>query len=301
MRLIEAIDKFSSWRSFKVKTLTVKGYHFDLRNFCLYMRNPGLEEVQLDDVLNYLKDLRELGWDENSFMRKCMAFRKFFDFYKRQGMSVIDPELIPIPYKQFKIPRVATVTDYQNLISVVPANTSDPRHIRNMAIIKMLWDTGARNGEIASLNVADLDLENMKAVIHTEKSRGRRPIREIFWTRGTNEAIKSWLKKRVHLLSIMKHMDKDAVFISLSTSLAGQRINTKGIGEMLRKYSNKAGLEYTVNAHSFRHHMGHNIIKQGGSSADVSNILGHSSLESSYIYTMMSNKELQDRYKKFNP
>ncbi len=67
---------------------------------------------------------------------------------------------------------------------------------------------------------------------------------------------------------------------------------------MLRRYSNRAGIPY-LNAHSFRHHMGHDIIQKGGSAADVMNILGHATLSSSSIYTMMNDKELEARYRLF--
>ena len=67
---------------------------------------------------------------------------------------------------------------------------------------------------------------------------------------------------------------------------------------MLRKYSGRAKIPY-VNAHSFRHRVGHHIIKSGGSSADVMNILGHSSVQSTAIYTMMSDVELEKRYRYF--
>jgi site-specific recombinase XerD len=302
MRLNEAIEKFTNWRKFKVKGETVRGYDLTLKNFCLYLRNPELESVTITDVMEYLNGMQELGWDRNSFVGKCMALRKFFEFYRLQRFPVVDEDLIPIAHKEFKIPRVATEENYQKLLAAIPTETNDPRHIRNLAIINLLWDTGARNGEVLSLDVGDLQLDRMRAVIRTEKSKGRRPIREIFWTESTNENLKRWLKKREDLKMTMIFHDPEALFISIcSGALAhttGQRFSIKGVGEILRRYSNKAGLEI-MNAHSFRHHMGHDIVKKGGSSSDVMNILGHASLASSTIYTMMSDKELESRYRQF--
>jgi len=298
MEFKEAINRFSSWRTFKVKQITVKGYEFDLRSFCLYLRNPKIEDIELDQVLNYLREMENLGWDRCSFVRKCMAFRKFFEFYRRQGFNVLDEQLIPSPATQFKLPRIATEEGYQKLVASIPKESKDPRHVRNLAIVNLLWDSGARNGEICSLDVADVDIEQRRAVIHTEKAKSRRPFREIFWTAETNENLTKWIKRREHLKSVMADMDSSALFISISTIRVGHRLNMKGVGEMLRSYSNRAKIPY-INAHSFRHHMGHDIIKQGGSSADVSNILGHSSLESSYIYSMMTGSELKNRWEKF--
>jgi len=302
MKLIEAIEKFTKWRKFKVGKGTVQGYDRELRNFCLFLRNPEIEAITITDVMDYLNGMEELGWDRNSFVGKCMALRKFFEFYRLQGFPVVDEDLIPIAHKEFKLPRVATEENYQKLLAAIPAETNDPRHIRNRAIVSLLWDTGARNGEILALDVGDLQLDRMRAIIKTEKSKGRRPIREIFWTESTHANLMRWLGKREELKNKMILQDPEAVFLSICSgglaNTSGQRLNIKGVGEFLRRYSNKAGLP-TMNAHSFRHHMGHDIVKKGGSSADVMNILGHASLASSSVYTMMTDKELEARYRTF--
>ena len=301
MRFKEAIDQFSNWRKFKVKVQTVKGYDQTLRHFCLFLRNPEIEDISIHHVMDYLNGMKEIGWDNNSFVGKCMALRKFFEFYRLQGYAVIDENLIPIPAKEHKLPRVATQANYKKLVASIPKDTNDGRHIRNLAIINMLWDTGARNGEILALNVGDLDLERKRAIINTEKSKGRRPFREIFWTADTHGNLLRWIKKRDELQKRMKFDDPEALFISICSGpqeTAGQRFSTKGVGEMLRRYSNRAKLPY-MNAHSFRHRMGHHIIKNGGSSADVMNILGHASVQSTTIYTMMSDVELEKRYRYF--
>jgi len=298
MKFSEAIDKFKGWRLFKVKGNTVKGYDRELRMFCLFLRNPNIEDIRLQDVMEYLNGMKELGWDHNSFVGKCMAIRKFLEFFRLQGYRVLDENLVPVPHKEYNIPRVADEASYYQLLNAIPKHSHDPRHIRNKAIIKMLWDTGARNGEILQLDVGDVDLQNCRAVIRTEKNKGRRPIREIYWTEETSEAIADWLAKRRHLQTVFHFKDPDALFLSVTGTKEGQRLSVKGVGEMLRHYSNTAKIPY-MNAHSFRHHMGHDIIKKGGSAADVMNILGHSSLASSTIYTMMTNKELEDRYRYF--
>jgi integrase/recombinase XerC len=293
MKFSDAIAKFSTWRQFKVKAQTVKGYDKELRTFCLFLRNPEVENVSLMDVMDYLNGMQELGWKHNSFIMKCMALRKFFEFFRLQGYRVIDEALIPIPRKTFAIPRVLKEEDYRKLLAVIPTN-NDPRHFRNRAIINLLWDSGARNGEIVSLDMGDMDYNRQRAVIKTEKSRGRRPLREIFWTHETNESLGRWVEKRAGL----QQREPQALFISASGANVGERLTIRGVGEALRRYSNRAELPY-INPHSFRHHMGHEIVKRGGSAADVMNILGHATLASSSIYTMMTDKELEERYRLF--
>lgn len=302
MQLSEAIKKFTKWRAFQVKKATVTGYDLVLRQFCMFVRDCELEHVRLEDITAWFSLLRDLDWKHNSFITKAQALRKFFEFYKLQGYKVIEPELIPLPYKEYNIPRVATEENYRKLLAAIPADSNDPRHIRNNAIVRLLWDTGARNGEILALNSEDLNIEGMRAVIKTEKSKGRRPLREIFWTEETNQAIRKWIECRAVLKrKKMQHMDESlfpCICSSRALGLNGKRLSIKGVGEMLRRYSNKAKIPY-MNAHSFRHHMGHDVITKGGSAADVMNILGHATLASSSIYTMMTGNELENRYRVF--
>ncbi len=254
--------------------------------------------------MEYLNLMRDLGWNENGFVGKTIAFHKFFEFSHLMGWKTLDPELIPISHMQHKIPKVITEENYQKVLSAIPEEPNermkwgryDIQSVRNRAIINLLWDTGARNSEICSLNISDLQLSEHKAVIHTEKSRGRRPFREIFWTESTNDDIIRWLAARKKLT--IKDNDSDALFISVASQHFGYRLNKRGVAWLLQKYSHMVGLP-TQNAHSFRHHMGRDIINKGGTNSDVMNILGHSSMQSSMIYTMLENKELAERYHRF--
>ncbi len=301
MLMLDAFHQFISWKQLDVQKNTTKGYGLVIKQFCLFMRNCHIEQITIADICQWFNLMTDMEWERNSFIPKAIALRKFFEFFHHQNFNVIDPWLIPVPDKQYKLPRVATTECYAKLLNVIP-NNNDPRHIRNRAIITMLWDTGARNGEILALNMDDVDLNNRRAVIHTEKNKGSRPFRELFWSDQTNNHLGTWIKKREYLKSKMTIHDESALFISIMSSglhdKQGYRFNIKGSGEMLRRYCNRAEIPY-MNAHSFRHRKGHSIIEQGGSSADVMNVLGHASVQSSSIYTMMRGKELESRARIF--
>ncbi|PIY96102.1 MAG: hypothetical protein COY66_05100 [Candidatus Kerfeldbacteria bacterium CG_4_10_14_0_8_um_filter_42_10] len=300
MKLKEAIEEFKNWREFKVKASTVKGYDRELRTFCLFLRNPEIENIMFKDVMEYLNGKYELGWNENTFLPITMSLKKFFDFAQLQGWASFNPKLIPVPKQKYTMPRIITEDNYQKLLSIIPRN-NDPRHIRNLAFITMLWDTGARNGEIVSLNTDNLDTGYCRAIVRTEKSQGRRPFRELFWTESTNENLKHWLEKREYLKRTITFREPNALFISICGSIhdtQGRRLQIKGVGEFLRRYSNRAGIPYQ-NAHSFRHHKGHELAGKGANNSTISSILGHSSLQSSMVYTNMFGKELEELYHKY--
>lgn len=310
MMMLEAIDKFTEWRKYKVGKFTLKGYDRYLKDFCVYLRNPEIEIQQItpEDVVSWMTLLEKVGFSVNSFIPTAEALKQFFRFYRRMGYDVVDPELIVVPRKEYYKPRVATEEEYSKLLEV--ADELEEHHRkrkylpdivsvqRNRAMMMMLWDTGARLGEILAIQTADLDFKNKKVVIRTEKSRGRRPLREIFWSDKTNVALEAYIEGRTKY-GLRIPLDTKALFVALKGWCIGRPIGNTTSHNFLKQWSLQAGLSRVVNAHSFRHHKGHDIIQKGGSGVDVMNILGHANITSSQVYVMMHDKELGDRARKF--
>jgi integrase/recombinase XerC len=302
MKMSQAIEEFKDWRGFKVAGQTVVRYDQVLRIFCLCMGDPEVESIEIGHVLGYMQNMEQLGWKRNGITIVALALRKFFEFYNLRGFNCLNESLIPLPRKEFNLPRVANEDDYKTLLKAIPAG-NDPNNIRNRALINMVWDTWARSGEVISLNEDDLNHTTRSAIIKTEKSRGRRPIREIFWSVETDKHLRRWIAKKKELESQFQFDDPEAVFVSIRKSgkydTRGKRMTSRGVCEVFRQISNRAKLPSVFNAHSARHYGGRKIVKEGGSSADVANILGHSHMDSSMIYTMMWGGELRQRYDLF--
>ncbi len=305
MKLSQAIEEFKNWRGFKVTGQTVVRYDSALRIFTLVMGDPEIDQIQIHHILHYMKEMERLGWKRNGINIVALALRKMFEFYNLRGFNCINESLIPLQKKEFNIPRVANDADFKKLVKAIPLD-SNPNNIRNLALIHMVWDTWARTGEIISLDEDELQFNkdlSGSAMIKTEKSRGKRPIREIFWTPRTGKYLKAWLKKKNQIQKFMTFDDPGALFISIRKcgqyDVSGKRMTNRGVCEVFRTISNRAGLPSIFNAHSARHYGGRKIIKEGGASADVTNILGHSNLESSQFYTMMWGNDLKERWNLF--
>ena len=299
MLFSEAIKKFVSWKSLgRMGKETLKGYNYTLRGFCLYLRDPDIEDMSLDDVTGWFELQIKLEWDQNGLANKAAALRKFLEYCRLQEWDVLNPELVPIPDVEYREARVISEEEYVKLLAVIPKNGRDPRHVRNEAIIRMLWDCGSRNSELLSLNIDKL--QTQKAVIKTEKDRGRYPMRPIFWTESTQEMLNLWLEHRDRLANRIPFSDIDALFISISGRKYGTRLTHRGVGAMLRVYSKKAGIP-TANAHSFRHHCGEEWAEQGVNDAVMSSLLGHKSLNSSFRYTRLKGQAQERVYRNLNP
>ncbi len=293
MTLTHAIEQFSQWKAWSVTGHTAEIHTMALKYFGLFLGEREVEEVRLEDIVQYLKRLEQLGWSVNYVARACLTLRHFFTFLRRDGLRVVNARLIPRPRKVSNLPRVASEEAYGRILALIPESGS-PRHARDRAMLMVLWDTGMRVGELLALDVGDLDLERMRAVIKTEKSRGARPFREVFWTQATNRCLSRWIAIRERVDAAARTR---ALFPVIQGPTAGGRLDIRAVGELLRRYSRRAGIP-TVNAHSFRHHRGHEIVERGGSAADVMNLLGHASVQSSSIYTMMMDRELEARYRR---
>lgn len=304
----EALEQYTKWKQLNVKGHTVRQYELILRQFGMFLRNKDIESISDEDVTEWLRLHSTFLYDHNTMVPRTIALRKFFEYWKHKGMNVFDPWLVPVAHAEREMPRIADEENFKKMLSVIPFETGDHRHIRNRALAWMYWDTGARNSEILSLDMNDIDISKRKGIIKTEKNKGSRQFREIFWNQETNESLKIWIDRREYLvkniesenrkIDSFKEGDENAIFIGVLNKSCYGRISNKAVGEAFRNYCNKAEVPY-INIHSLRHRKAHSIIHQDGSSADVMNILGHASLASSSIYVMMNDKELEGRARKF--
>jgi len=294
MALLDAVDSYLFWKSQQVKDTTTAGYKRILSHFCIGLQNKKLGEVYWQDVTGYLDMLRQAGYKQNTLIPIVVAIRNLFQFFKRLEPSILDVDMIPIPHKEYNVPTILQDETYSKLLEGIPEN-NDARNVRNAAMIRMLHDTGARIGEILALDL--VDIHYCKAIIRTEKNRGSRPFREIYWSGETQIYLDRWIAKKAHLARKNDKYKGKELFCSCVGGKSGQRLTISGAGEALRRLGVSLNLP-RINAHSFRHKVGRDIIKRGGSAVDVMNILGHASLDSSTIYTQMYGQEVEERYRK---
>lgn len=300
MRLNEAIDLvFVQGGGLREKADTIRGYENNARLFCLYAHNPEIELVTAPQIEIYLKENEEIGFKRNSLIHRAAALRRLFRSLKRRGYKVLDPDDIIIPKKEFRQPRVATDEQIGKVLELLPADSIDLKTIRNRAMLLFLRDTGMRVGEMVSINLKDIDLDSKRTLIKTEKSRGMRPVRGAFWYDECGEALNQWLKVRAKMMKTIRGLgDPGALFVSVNGWQSGYRLTNSGVEIAFRKLS-KAACVPTLNPHSLRHRKGHILAQSGANNSIISGVLGHSSLSSSYVYTMLNDRELEDMARRF--
>lgn len=305
MRLREAIERYKNWGGLGYKrganaSSTIRGYEKDLLLLCLYLRNPEIEKIVEPQITSYFQEMLDLGWSPNGLMCKSIAIRNLLEYSKRIGLDVIDHNLVQIIPREIKIPRVATDWEITQLLEQCPANSRRLQDIRNRAMILFLRSTGCRNSEMVGLNLDQIleNYEDKRVLIKTAKSRGIKPVRELFWDEDTHTALNRWIEVRGVLSDKLVFKDPDAVFVGVRNWQIGQRLTIRGVGIAFRALSRAAKIP-TVNPHSFRHHRGHELNTAGANNSTISGVLGHSSLASSYIYTLMEDNDMKSAANKY--
>lgn len=283
MRIIEAVTKYAQHRQHELCKHNRKSETANVLQFAAFWRDPRVCEITLEQINEWLEWQKRIGNDDNTIFRKTNSLKQFFKFYFKQGIAKVDPDIFPKVDYQFKFPKIAERADYDKFFNAIAGN--DPWRVRDRALVKMLEHTGARIGELLALNVDDLDDDQMGAIIKTEKSRGRRPFRRIFW----REECKA-------LLSIYLHSREDDNGPALWISNKKGRLNYYTVQHNFKRYSLLAGLNYTINAHSLRHLFGRELVMKGCDNSEISTFLGHSDLSSSYQYTQLFGDRARGEY-----
>lgn len=273
-------------------------YLMHLRHLVLYFRDCELEAVKLEDIIDYMDAMIKLGWDQNSLIAKTSAYKQFFKFFEAQGIIKMNADMIPVPKVQPKFPKIIEEEDYKKLLKTV--RIVGVRGLRTILILNLLWDTGVRLNELLSLNVSDMDLENMRAIIKTEKSRGIKPTRMIFWTKETNKALIKYIKLRGEMIQKLGINDSGALIVNLwGRWTAGERLSDTSVESLMARLSREANLGYIANPHRFRHRFGRNLALQGANNSVISDMMGHSDINSTRIYTVMNEGMMQEAYNKY--
>lgn len=289
MKMSQAIIEFLEWWKADGHSSSLRGYDTALKQFCVFVRNKDIEDITDRDVTEWLNLMKDVGYDTNSLLVKAPVLRTFFGHFLKK-IKVLNPLLIPMPKQDIKRRRVPVEEDCQRVIEQIRKDKS-LAGIRDLALFTLLKDTGARIGEVLSLKVQDVDLYRQSAVTKTEKSRGRRPFREILWTEQTNKYLVKWISSSI--------LPPDGpLFISLSGLGIGKPMSYSAARDAISKYCREVGVE-RIKPHDFRHLFGQTIAAKGANDYSIANLMGHSSIQSSMRYTMINDKRLRKVYRKY--
>ncbi len=271
---------------------TIFSYNSDLKDFLTFLREKklDLDKLNLENFRNYLKSLKERGYNNFSIARKLSSLKSFFRFLEEEkGKKFSFIFLFETPKLPFRLPKVLSLEEVEALFSV--PDTSTPSGYRDKTMLEVLYATGLRVSELVNLRINNLNLElGLIKVLGKGNKERIIPLGDY-----ALEYLKNYLQK-VRPLFVNQN-SKDYVFLGrLGNPLTRQRF-----WQIIKNYAKKVGLEDKISPHVLRHSFATHLLQGGANLRALQMLLGHNSLSTTQIYTHLDFKKLREVYDKYHP
>lgn len=278
---------------------TLRAYRGDLAlflDFCERAGVEGPEAVSHRFIRRYLAYLQSRGYARSTVARRAAAVRGLFRYMVRTGRLEVDPTLsLTLPRRERRLPRVLSLREVESAAarhSLHIYRTS----LRDMALVELLYATGMRVGELAALNLGDIDLKRGEVRV---LGKGRKE-RVIPVHRVAVEMIEAYLTKERHRLAANTGMaggKAEPLFLSVR----GGRLSDRGVRRVVERFYR--GLEggKRVSPHTLRHTFATHMLQGGADLRSVQELLGHVDLSTTQIYTHLSKGRVKEVFFQAHP
>jgi len=269
---------------------TVRSYGNDLKQFIDHIKLEDLDIYSFDkqDAKNYLASLYIKELSKKSIVRHMSSCRSFYKYLLNEKLVSVNPFLAVKNIKREK--KLPEVLFFEEIDDIIKSMTiKDVYSIRNYSIFILLYTSGIRVSEIAQLKLSDIDFKNNKFVVHGKGNK----MRIAYFDDGTKKVINRYLDEFRSKYKI----DDEYLFIGIrgeGLSKTSYRRIVKEIGE---EYASTKG----IHPHMLRHSFATHLLDNGADIRNVQELLGHSSISATQIYTHVSTSKLKQEYMNYHP
>lgn len=273
---------------------TRQAYERDLRLFCKtlgFKNSDALVNVSREQITGYMTQLKEKGLAAATIARKLAAIKAFYRFMTAEGYMDANPaEVVEAGTKGIKLPRVLSEDEVVRLLNQPDITTAEG--FRDRTMLEVLYATGMRVSELINLTLERVDL-NMKYIIAFGKGSKERivPLGSV-----AAEFLQQYLEK---VRPKLTHEDKNTNIVFLA--FGGHELTRQRFWQIIRAYGRKANINKALTPHILRHSFATHLLDNGADLRSVQELLGHSDISTTQIYTHLTNKRLRDIYAKAHP
>ncbi len=273
----------------RLSTNTYESYAFDLECFKNYFKDKSVTNINENDIVKYLEYLKEeKKLSARSIERHLTTIRGFFKYLVKMEVLKYD---ITKNIDNLKIgkhlPSTLSMMEIDNLMNI---KLDSPFNYRTKAMLEMMYGSGLRVSELVNLSLNDIDLYNDTILIHGKGSKERIvPLGDY-----AKKYLSEYLKVRNSLI-IKKNGNPDKLFLNNH----GKPITRNGFNFLLNKLLKEKGIEKEVTPHTLRHSFATHMLDNGADLRTIQELLGHSDIVTTRIYTHVSKKQIQNNYDKY--
>ena len=270
---------------------TVKSYQRDigrLSNYCNEKLILSWIDLKQNDIRAHIAARHRKGMSGKSLQRELSAIRSFYTFLLKNRLAEINPaQYVKAPKQARKLPKTLDVDQVKGLLE---AGASSALEIRDLAMFELFYSSGLRLSELSSLDIVDLDLVDCSLIVRSGKG-GKSRVLPI----GSKavKAINNWLQER--------SINIPAVDAALFVTTKGRRLGQRSIELRLAQWCKKKGLQEHIHPHMLRHSFASHLLESSQDLRAVQELLGHSNISTTQIYTHLDFQHLAEIYDKAHP
>ena len=266
---------------------TYVSYEHDIEEFNKYIDNKDIRKVNTNTVKSYLKTIEELA--PSTISHKISALKSFYNYMIKMNYIDISPlEGIKQPKLGLHIPDYLTIDEVEKLLNI---DIKTPFDARNKAILETLYATGLRISELVSLEFNNIDFE--ECIVRVVGKGNKERIVPIY-----DKAIKALLDYiNNYRPELLIKGNRSLLFINNH----GEGLTRQAVFKMIKKECMEKGINKDISPHTLRHTFATHLLQNGADLRIIQELLGHSSLSTTQIYTHISNERLKEDYFEYHP
>ena len=270
---------------------TILAYSRDIGKFLDFVKAGKLvwSRVPEEALIRFIHRESQSGLSARSLARLISALRSYFKFLVLSGFVKKDPSSqLSTPSTWRSLPKYLTVDEVEKLLK--SPDGSKPHGLRDRAMIEVLYGSGLRVSELASLKLAEVNLEDGFLVCRGKGGKER----IVPLGRSACGAVRRYLTE---VRPLFVSGERDDLFLSR----LGKPFTRQGLWKLLRRHAGKAGLASRISPHILRHSFATHLLERGADLRSVQLMLGHSQITTTQIYTHVSRERLRRVYDRFHP
>jgi site-specific recombinase XerD len=274
---------------------TRRAYISDLMDFLSFIRDNDIciDDLKISGVRSYLGSLHFKGVRRSTIARKISAIKQFYNFLDENIGS-------ENPFSFIKRPRL--IREMKNVLSKDEVESllgkqydSNMNGYRDLTMLELMYSCGLRVSELVGLNVSDINFKSKELVVCGKRSK----VRIVYFGELAAEELKRYIDsdRKKLLCRAGKSIDENALFINRF----GRRITDRGVRSILKKHAHKAGIMKKISPHDLRHAFATHLLVNGADIRSVQELLGHSDISTTQIYTHININDLKLEHKLTHP
>ncbi len=268
------------------KDTTVNSYSEDIYKYLEYMESKNISnalDISYNNLLNYLKYLDDNKYEVSSVARKIVSIKAFHK-YLSENYKVIDISAkINTPKFYRKLPNILTIEEVDNLLDI---KLDTPFDYRNKAMLELMYSSGLRVSELINLDLSDIDLNNNYVRCFGKGSKERIvPIGEY-----SSKYLSIYINE--YRDSMKKGYYTEKIFLNNH----GKKMTRQGFFKIIKKIAKDKDINKNITPHMLRHSFATHLLNNGADLRTIQEMLGHSSISTTQIYTNVTNDILKENY-----